>query len=335
MNKSRTMSPPPRLTGPEGKSRRVGIELEFAAISARDGAKLVQSLFGGTIREEDPHRFHVTDTAHGEFICELDSQYVHSAADEARFDTVSEGAKELLTKFRAEFRRLLGDISSYVVPCEIACPPIPLEDLPVVENLVSALRNAGAESTRSSPLYAFGAQLNPEIASIDAAYLTAMLKAYLLMSDWLRAVIDMFPTRRIAAFADPFPKPYVMQVVDPDYAPDLATLIDDYLVANPTRNRELDMLPLFAHLDPERVRDTIDSPLIKPRPTFHYRLPDSRLSEPEWGILLEWNRWCLVEKLAERPDLLAAMGEAYRANRESLFAGSWAVPASEWLLLND
>lgn len=334
MTQSKKMMQPPRMLGPEGKPRRVGVELEFAAISAHHGAKLVQSLFGGTIREEDPHRFYVSATQYGEFVCELDSQYVHAAADDEQWETVSEGAKELLIKFRAEFRRLLGDISAYVVPCEIACPPITLEDLPAVETLVAALRDAGASSTRENPLYAFGAQLNPDIASTDASYLTAMLKAYLLLSDWLRAVINMDTTRRITAFADPFPKPYVMQVLDPDYAPDLPTLIDDYLAANPTRNRELDMLPLFSYLDPERVRAAIDNPLIKPRPTFHYRLPDSRLSEPGWGMLLEWNRWCLVEKLAERPELMAEMSKAYCTHYQSVFAGSWAVPASEWLLLS-
>jgi hypothetical protein len=31
--------------------------------------------------------------------------------------------------------------------------------------------------------------------------------------------------------------------------PDLDTLIDDYLEYNPTRNRALDFLPLFLHLD--------------------------------------------------------------------------------------
>jgi len=331
---SEKMMWPPHTLGPEGRPRRVGVELEFAAVSARDGASLVQSLYGGRIVEEDPHRFYVRDTKFGEFVCELDSQYVHAADDEDKFETLTEGAKDFLIRFRAEFRRLLGEISSYVVPCEVVCPPIALDDLPEVETLVKALHDAGASSTRSSPLYAFGAQLNPEIVSAEADYLTSMLKAYFLMSDWLRAVIDVYPTRRIAAFAEPFPLGYVSKVVAPDYAPDLPTLIDDYLEANPTRNRELDMLPLFSFLDEDRVRSAVNDPLIKKRPTFHYRLPDSRLGEPGWGILLEWNRWCLVEKLAERPELLREMGAAFLRHREKPFSGTWAVKASEWLLLS-
>lgn len=325
---------PPRLLGPDQKPRRVGVELEFAAVSAKDGAQLVQSLFGGHIVEEDPHRFFVHDTRFGTFICELDSQYVHATADDEQWETVTEGARDFLLKFRSDFRRILGDISSYVVPCEVVCPPIELEHLPEVETLVSRLREAGATSTRSSPVFAFGAQLNPEIASETPDYLVSMIRAYLLLSDWLRAVIDMDPTRRITAFADPYPKPYVQKVLAPDYAPDLEALIDDYLAANPTRNRELDLLPLFAHLRPDIIASRLNDPLIKARPTFHYRLPDSRLSEPDWSVLLEWNRWCLVERLAENPELLAAMSKAYKSHLDYPFGGTWAIQASEWLLLS-
>lgn len=325
---------PPHLLTAEGKPRRVGVELEFAAVSAKDGAQLVQSLFGGDILEEDPHRFHVHDTRFGTFICELDSQYVHAAADDEQWETVSDGARDFLLKFRSDFRRILGDISSYVVPCEVVCPPIELGHLPEVETLVSRLREAGAASTRSSPVFAFGAQLNPEIASEAPDYLVSMLRAYLLLSDWLRAVIDMDPTRQITAFADPYPKPYVQKVLEPDYAPDLTSLIDDYLAANPTRNRELDLLPLFAHLRPDMINSRLNDPLIKARPTFHYRLPDSRLSEPDWSVLLEWNRWCLVERLAGNPELLAAMSKAYRNHLDYPFGGAWAIQASEWLLLS-
>ncbi|WP_049792606.1 amidoligase family protein [Polymorphum gilvum] len=335
MSLSTTMLKPPRTAGPDGKPRRIGVELEFAAISARDGARLVQALYGGSIAEEDPHRFFVRDTALGAFVCELDSQYVHAAPGENDATAAAgDPAKEFLFRFRAGFRKVLGDLSAYLVPCEIVCPPVSLDRLPEIETLVAALRDAGAESTRSSPLYAFAAQLNPEIASADADYLTAMLKAYLLLSDWLRAAIDLHATRRIAPFADPFPRAYAMKVVAPDYKPDLGTLMDDYLAANPTRNRELDLMPLFAWLDAERVQRAVHDPLIKARPTFHYRLPDSRLGEPDWGILLEWNRWCLVERLAENGALLAAMGEAYRRHHAAGTDGRWAIKASEWLLLS-
>ncbi|NNC55402.1 MAG: hypothetical protein HKO07_06755, partial [Pseudomonadales bacterium] len=84
----------------------------------------------------------------------------------------------------------------------------------------------------------------------------------------------------------------------PDYKPGVEQLIDDYLTHNPTRNRSLDMLPLFAHLDEQRVRNTIDDDRIKARPTFHYRLPNCDIDSPDWNIDLSWSLWLQVEKLA-------------------------------------
>ena len=328
---------PPRTLNWEGGDRCVGVELEFGAISARTGAGLVQSLFGGTIEEEDPHRFHVRNSSLGKFTCELDTQYAHRSLGE-HAAALQPGEEDplggLMMSFRYEMRRLYGDLSSYIVPCEIVCPPIPLPLMPRLDAMVDALLAAGAEGTRSSPFYAFGAQLNPDIATRDAIWLTAMLKAYLLVSDWLRAVIQVHMTRRLVAFADPFPGDYIAQVVDARYWPDLDMLMGDYLVANPTRNRELDLLPLFAWIDAARVRRAVPDHRIKARPTFHYRLPDSNLGVTGWSLTLEWNRWCVVERLAEDHELLDAMGEAYRANLARASPEDWATRASEWLVLS-
>ena len=185
-----------------------------------------------------------------------------------------------------------------------------------------------------NPLYAFGAQLNPEIATVDPEWLTAMLKAYLLLSQWLRAIMEIDPTRRIVAFADPFPADYVARVVAPQYWPDLEQLMDDYLSANPTRNRELDMLPLFAWLDHARVRRFVADFRVKPRPAFHYRLPDANLGEARWSLMLEWNRWCVVEHLAQERATLDRMGAEYLRNASRLMPANWAVKASEWLVMS-
>lgn len=326
---------PPRSLNPDGSERRVGVELEFGALSAASGAQLVQRLFGGSIEQEDPHRFHIRGTRFGTFTSELDSQYAHRSADEIASSAAEDDMLgSVLHSFRDGMRQLYGDISSLLVPCEIVCPPLVLSDLPVLDGLVDALAAAGAEGTRTSPLYAFGAQLNPEIATSEAEWLTDMLKAYLLVSDWLRAVIAVHITRQLVSFADPFPVEYICMVVDPEYRPDLPTLMRDYLAANPTRNRELDMLPLFAWLDGATVRARVPDKRVKARPTFHYRLPDANIGTPAWGVTLEWNRWCVVERLAERRALLDAMGKGFIDNSKRLIPESWAVKAGEWLVLS-
>lgn len=296
------------------------MEIEFGSVSVHDAASLIHKLFGGEIDRVSDHRIHVRDTPLGDFTSELDVQYAHAEGDESR-----EG-------FRRNLRKLLGDVSSIIVPCEIVCPPIEFDQLPKLVRLIDTLRDAGASGTAANPFYAFGFQLNPEIASTDAADITAMLKAYVLLSDWLKAVIQIDFTRKITAFADPFPSKYECLVCDPDYWPDVTTLIDDYLAFNPTRNRELDMLPLFSWLNRERVSARIPDPLIKARPTYHYRLPNADINQPDWSLRLEWNRWCVVERLASDLDRLGDMGVAFIANRDKLIPSNWAIRSTEWLL---
>ena len=327
----RTYLPPPRPDNDRGEERRVGVELEFAAISARDGARLVRDLFGGDIYEEDPHRFHVREAALGDFTVELDPRHAHRSKPTEK--ETRRGIDRFLEEMGGELRSLYGDVSSLLVPCEIDCPPVPLSDLPRIDELVDALRGAGAAGTDDSPLHAFGAQLNPEIATADPAWLTAMLRAYVLLSDWLREVTELDATRRIAAFADPFPPEYVERIVEPGYAPPLAQLIDDYLEDNPTRNRELDMLPLFCWLDEERVRSALPDEKIHPRPTFHYRLPNADLGRAGWNVSVEWNRWRMVEKMAERPERLEEMGRAWSENAQKIFPSPWSILSTEWMLL--
>lgn len=327
----RDFLPPPRLTREDGEERRVGVELEFAAISARDGARLVRDLFGGDLYEEDPHRFHVKDAELGDFTVELDTRHAHR--DKPTETETRKGIDRFLEEMGEELRSLYGDVSSLLVPCEIVCPPVPLTELPRIDALVEALRSAGAVGTDDSPLHAFGAQLNPEVATADPEWLTSMLRSYVLLSDWLREVTELDATRRIAAFADPFPKEYVERITEPGYAPSLEGLIDDYLEDNPTRNRELDMLPLFCWLDEERVRSALPDEKIHARPTFHYRLPNADLGREGWNVSVEWNRWRMVEKMAERPERLEAMGRAWSENARRMFPTSWAILATEWMLL--
>ncbi len=168
---------------------------------------------------------------------------------------------------------------------------------------------------------------------MEAEWILAVMKAEMLLSEWLRQIMAIDFTRLLTSFVDPFPDYYVKQVVAPHYWPDMDSLIGDYLNANPTRDRELDMLPLFAWLDEARVRRAVGGAKVSKRPTFHYRLPNANLGVPGWSIGLEWNRWCAVERLAEDRDRLDAMGAAYIENRQRLLPERWAVRASEWIVV--
>lgn len=322
---------PPEPRVPEGRERRVGVELEFAGVTARDAAHLVTKLFGGRVEECDPHRFVIHDTQLGTFETELDSQYVH-AEDKTVPGATSGKAGKIAQAVWERAADVFGTAARSWLPVEVVGPPMPISDLPRFDSVLRSLRESGAEGTRESMVYAFALQLNPEVARPDVPWIVAVMRAYALLEDWLKARIQPDPLRRVLRFAAPWPREYAALVLAPDYAPDLSQLIDDYARLNDTRNRGLDLWPLFAHLDAGRVAARIDDPLIKARPTFHYRLPDCRLSDPDWSVVTEWNDWVRVERLAADPARLEAMAEAWHRHFDAGGSGgAWARTVTAWL----
>jgi hypothetical protein len=316
----------------DGSPRRVGVEIEFAGLSCARAAAIVAARFGGEAREIDPYRFLVETTARGRFLVELDTQFVHGdeAADpKARAEKETERLREALEE---GLRAAIGEVTKIYLPVEIICPPLGLEALPALDEIVAELRASGARGSKDSVVYAFGLQLNVDMPALDAETILAYLRAYLVSSDWLRAGIGVDLTRRVLPFIQPFPRSYLRHVLRADYAPDLATLIDDYLFYNPTRNRDLDVLPLFAWLAPDRVRAVVDDPRLKARPALHYRLPDSRVDDPDWRIVHEWNRWAVsVESLVGDRERLAGACAAYLSHLKQSWLGDWADGARIWL----
>jgi len=326
-----TPATPPFAENWQGAPRQIGVEIEFATVSPRQAAECVREIFGGEVTVLTPHRIQVTGASHGDFQVELDSQYIHRLESPEQTPFISAEVDEWLRRFQSALGEIVGEIAAAVIPCEIVCPPMRLGDMHLLDETIDALNRRGATGTRENPLYAFGAQLNPDIAASSADYITSVLKAYVLLSPWLREVIAVDMTRRVFAFADPFRKAYVRRVAATDYWPDLPTLIDDYLWHNPTRNRELDLLPLFAWLDEPRVRASVADARVKSRPTFHYRLPDANFGMADWTITREWNRWVEVERLAADADRLRMVCEAFAEHEAKLFRGWWSERVADLL----
>jgi hypothetical protein len=292
---------PPWLTKGGGRPRSVGVELEFIGPSAAATARALATEFGGTVVERDPHSFAVEGSQLGDIGVELDTRYAHPDKTDPA----------LLGGFGPTLASWIGAAASYLLPCEIVTAPIPVERLHEVDAIVDVLRGLGAKGTQDGALYAFGLHFNIETPSLDAATIASVLKAFVVLNGWLRRQVAPDPTRSFLGFADPFPEPFVRRLSAADYRPSVSELIDDYLASNPTRNRDLDLLPLFLFLDEARVRAVLPNAKINGRPAFHYRLPDSRVSDPGWSIAPEWNRWVAVERLAADADRLEMVGLAY------------------------
>ncbi len=289
----------------DGEPRRIGVELEMSGLDIDACAAVVAQYFNLEISAPSRYERQLTGGEHGPWKIELDSRWLK------KIGRTKHDLDTFAGRLGQSAEEIVARVSSNVVPLEVVSPPLPLLELGRVEGLIQQLRNAGAKGTSDSVVNAFGMQFNPDIPSRDPAVLTACLQAFLCLYEWLLLRADIDLLRRVSPYVDPFPRPYVLHVLDEHYTPNLATLIDDYLLYNPTRNRALDLLPLFAHLDPERVARVTDDPLIKPRPTFHYRLPDCEIHLPGWGLQAAWNDWVEVERLAADHLRLAGCRAAY------------------------
>lgn len=296
---------PPAMSTAEGKPRRIGVELEMIDLSVDEVSRIVAELLNGEIVQDTRYEHLIKGDDAGDWGVELDYEYLKELGRQQPDDD------QLLAMLGEFAEGVLRAGAETIVPVEVVSPPLPLERLADVQALIGALRNAGAKGSGAGISYAFGMQFNPELPALDAETVARYLKAFFCLYDWLLDRSDVDLTRRLTGFSAAFPGSYVRKVVDPAYWPRLDDLIDDYLDDNPTRNRALDMLPLFLHLDKERLRAVVDDPRVKPRPTLHYRLPNCEIDDPDWGVHLAWHDWLQVERLASDEAMLEDICTAY------------------------
>ncbi|MDX1507647.1 MAG: amidoligase family protein [Woeseiaceae bacterium] len=322
---------PERTETAEGRARRVGIEIELAGIDVGELAELSAATLGGTLERVSSVEFDIAVPDFGDFRVEVDFKLLKDLARsrEERIDT----DEQSLVDYAVD---LLGDASTVLVPCEIVTPPLPMDEMAgPMDDLVEKLRAAGAKGTRQSVLYAFGVHLNVEPPDLEAATVLNYLKAFVCLYDWIVEAGEVDPSRQLSPYIRRYDKDYELLLADPEYTPDWPQLIDDYLEHNPTRDRALDMLPMFAEIDEPRVKAVVDDPLIKARPAFHYRLANSCIDEADWSIALPWNRWMRIERLAADADALNACLLAFAADRARVLRGldkRWSEDVKEWLL---
>ncbi len=295
---------------------RVGVEIEFTGLDAATVAETIQHRFGGRIVTYSDHLFDVADTSCGDFAIKLDTVLADKIAD------APEAVKEMGTGL---LRAAEG-----LVPLEITAPPVPPDDLAQLDALVVDLGAAGARGTRESAFAAYGVHLNLQVDDHSAEALRRWLLAFGLGFAWLEQAVDANLMRRLLGFAEPYPDEYVHYLCRVDYEGDLVRLIEDYVTANPTRAKALDMLPLFAHLDPERIESALPGAAVSARPALHYRLPDSRVGEAGWSLAAEWRRWLKIAALATDPDRLDALRRRFLASGLEARSPEWLQESAPW-----
>ncbi len=300
-------------------SRRVGVEIEFAGLNFERASAVVGEWCDAEPNVVSPHE-HEFETGSGAFRLEVDFELLKRLSREQFEADEEDGLRQMAID-------ALDAVASAVTPMELVTPPLEEPKLDRLTDLQQALEEAGAVGTGHSVVCAYGLHFNPE-AELDHETITAHLRAFLCLYEWLKEQDETDLSRQLTSYIDPFATDYERAVIDPDFAPSEAGLIDHYLEHNPTRNRALDLLPLFAEIDADRVERAVDDERIKARPTYHYRLPNSRLGEPGWNLLDPWRDWLEVERLAADPKRLAT---ACRRRVEHLDRGVLSRRRRDWI----
>lgn len=281
----------------DGKPRTLGVEIEFSGLTIDQIADVIIQVSGGEYKKNGKYEAEVSGgkfEPYGPFKIELDASLLKSGKLREYLSRIGMDKKENIDSVED----FLSEAAMEVVPMEIVSPPIPLSELSLIDDIREALRLNAAEGTKDTFFNAFGLHLNPSLPSLEPEEIKDFLQAFVIMYDWLIEKLEIDTARRLTPYIDPFPKEYVLHILQGDYHPNITSLIDDYLKFNPTRNRPLDMLPLFTYIDEERVLNVVDDGLTSSRPTFHYRLPNCDISNPDWSVTKEWNYWAMVEKVA-------------------------------------
>ncbi|MBE0485329.1 amidoligase family protein [Marinobacter sp.] len=327
MNSNDRCKMPDRLQNHQGEERKVGVEIELSGLGYNElidhAARLLDAPPKLTSR-------YVTklDTSDGTFTIELDSDPIKD------LDLDDERMPQSLRDLGNHAMDVIDFAAEKIVPLEIVGPPLAFSKVGLIEHLVDELRELGAEGSREAIYFAFGLQLNPELPDLQPDTLVRYLQAFAALYDWLKARHQIDISRKFTTYIEPWNSRYTEKLMADEYNPDMQTLMRDYLHFNPTRNKALDLLPLFAHIDADLLAEYVDDPRIKSRPTLHYRLPDCDIDNPRWHFSTVWNDWVVLEQLTNHPDDLKALRQAFRESQKFSFHNlthSWRETTNQWL----
>ncbi|MGO1501035.1 MAG: amidoligase family protein [Marinobacter sp.] len=311
----------------DGTERRVGVEIELSGLGYQQLVDLVAELLDGEATLQSRYVSKL-ETPQGCFIIELDSDPIKDL-------DLADGRLPLsIREFGGQAMEVIDAAAERIVPLEIVSPPMPFSELSQIETLVHKLREAGALGSREAIYFAFGLQLNPELPDLKPATLVHYYQAFAVLYDWLKARHQLDISRKFTPYIEPWSSRYTDLLIADGYAPDQQQMMVDYLESNPTRNRALDLLPLFAHLDKPLLDQYVVDPRIKSRPTLHYRLPDCDIDNPNWHFSSVWNDWVVVEQLANHAEDLAELRALFRDSRKISLRNltrNWQETSANWL----
>ena len=304
MNAPTRFAPLPYTQTSAGEPRLTGVEVEFSGLDIEQTTRIVQDSLGGASKGDDPFLRSVVDTSIGDIEIELDTPIRHASDN--------------------KFVRHGLDAAAVVVPMEIITGPLDHDGLMTFNGFLSDLRDAGAAGSRAGVFLGFGVHLNPEVVSLKSPHTINTIRAYGLLEAYLRRVEAVDMTRRALPFVEPWPADFLTALCDQDIET-LAQLLPIAAKHISSRNHGLDILPLLKFAQPEAYGQHFTETKSNARPTFHFRLPDCRIDEPDWDLNQPWELWRLVERVAAHPAAIGDLASAWKQRRTGIFhTRAWA-----------
>ncbi len=314
---------PPVLYRDDGSERRVGFEIELSHLSVDQTVEIIQQCYDAIIDPTSKVEKSI-HTEFGEFKVEMDWQFLKEKAKNNNDNKI-------------DWLSPLVYFSSKIVPLEVVCPPIKISELSKLDKLVTKLRQHGATGTQESIIAAYGVHVNTELPRLDSNTILSYLKAFSILQWWLAKTHKIDFSRKLTPYINLYPNEYTLTILKKDTC-SIDELFDDYLKLNATRNRALDLLPLLAHLNKNKVNESIDDERIRPRPAFHYRMPNSNINKENWNLSKPWNIWCIVEKLANKPEHIDELSSKFLEQEVSMLnlnKAKWVNYIQNWLSKNE
>jgi multidrug efflux pump subunit AcrA (membrane-fusion protein) len=135
MNRPPRIRLPKRRKNPQGKPRRVGVELEMIGLDLNDIAEIVAEHKRLSITTDGRYRRILSGDDAGDWIVELDFDLLKRLGQEER------GDEDLLDELLESAEELLKLLAEIVVPMELVSPPLPMPRLGEVEAELAETRS--------------------------------------------------------------------------------------------------------------------------------------------------------------------------------------------------
>ncbi len=326
---------PLKMKNEKNEIRKVGFELEFSNVEIEDILQILQQNFDFEVKKKNNFLYKL-GSKYGDFTLELDFELLtKQKLKNSLKDFFEEVSVDIDENSIDKMEDIIGFLSKDIVPYEISTPPLPMNDMGIINSIVEKLNQNKAFGTKERFYNAFGLHINIEAVSLKVESLLSYIKAYMILQDYINKDANVDLARKITPYIDNFKSDYMIHILDEKYKPNINELIEDYIQFNPTRNRSLDLLPMLAFIDEKRVRQKLPDEKIKPRPAFHYRLSNSMVGDSTWEIADEWNRWILVENLVNNESSLKYLSKEYLINLNNFVNfQSWHRRIEEWIKSN-